>query len=209
MGFFFGHHFSVARKLLARNSRGLVSPRVGRTKSSQANNLHIGRGFFSGRKTLQRRWMRVLLNQSNRCHRPCHTPAAHSVGPCRTYQPPPPRVSSRICLFISKHCCPYFGMPFVSPLHFLGREQEKESEFHYACEWILFGKNMRACVYVCVRACTYGCKWIWCKLQFYAYFHFVCAARPPPVFPSSCFCFSVAVSAPVCPAAVSCCACNW
>lgn len=141
--------------------------------------------------------------------RPCHTPAAHSVGPCRTYHPPPPRVSSRICLFISKHCCPYFGMPFVSPLHFLAREQEKESEFHYACEWILFGKNMRACVYVCVRACTYGCKWIWCKLQFYAYFHFVCAARPPPVFPSSCFCFSVAVSAPVCPAAVSCCACNW
>lgn len=45
---FFGHPFLSRPQIVRWQLQGLVSPRDGRTKSGLANNLHIGRGFFSG-----------------------------------------------------------------------------------------------------------------------------------------------------------------
>lgn len=150
---FFGHHFSAARKSVRQKLQGLVSPRVGRTKSGLANNLHTGRGFFSGRKRKRK------LSSVDGC--------VSLIG--KSHPVPPLRCSPALC-DVQSHLFVYFEtllslfQPCCYPLAVLGEERGRmpkraweKSEFHYACEWILFVTLRSVCA--CVRV------YIWVQMD--------------------------------------------
>lgn len=82
------------------------------------------------------------------------------------------RATGYNCLFISKHCCPYFRPCLCYP--FWPHVTWGQASLVSLCVWMNFIWNSAIYAYeiesVCVCVSAYGCKWIWCKLQFHAYF---------------------------------------